>query len=67
MQTPRGEQTFFRVRVGINAEQINVRAQKILLRPGLEATIDIRSGRRTIMHYLTKPINRVFDESLNEK
>ncbi len=67
VQTPRGEQTFFRVRVGINAEQINVRAQKILLRPGLEATIDIRSGRRTIMHYLTKPINRVFDESLNEK
>ncbi len=65
--TPRGDQTYFRVRVAIDSEQANRRASKIVLRPGLEASVDIRTGRRTIMRYITKPISRMFDESLQER
>jgi adhesin transport system membrane fusion protein len=65
--TPRGDQTYFRVRIAIDRDQANLRGKRIQLRPGLEASVDIRTGRRTILHYFAKPLTRVFDESLQER
>jgi len=33
----------------------------------MTATVDIKSGDRTVMSYLIKPISKMMRESLNEK
>jgi adhesin transport system membrane fusion protein len=66
-QTVHGDMPFYRVRVAISKEPRHGRASEIVLRPGMSATVDIRSGSRTVLEYLTKPISRMMDESLKEK
>jgi adhesin transport system membrane fusion protein len=34
--------------------------------PSMSATVEIKTGRRTVKHYLTKPIIKTLDESLTE-
>ncbi|MFT5226594.1 MAG: adhesin transport system membrane fusion protein, partial [Polaribacter sp.] len=34
---------------------------------GMGAQVDIITGKRTVLHYLTKPIVRVLDESFTER
>lgn len=62
------EQPYYRVQVktsghglvGKNAEHINIQ-------PGMTATVEINTGRKTVLHYLTKPITKTFSESLGER
>ena len=37
------------------------------LKPGMTATVDIRTGSRSVMAYLFKPIHRAFAGALSEK
>ena len=64
---PRDSQTYYLVKIEIQNDQINARAHDIVLRPGMNATVDIQSGQRTVMAYLTKPLSRMMHEALHEK
>ena len=35
--------------------------------PGMTATIEIKTGRKTVLQYLTKPIVKTLSESLGER
>ncbi|MGI4850712.1 MAG: hypothetical protein ACRYGR_02075, partial [Janthinobacterium lividum] len=35
--------------------------------PGMIATADIKTGKKTVMHYLLKPIIKARDEALSER
>jgi adhesin transport system membrane fusion protein len=37
------------------------------LKPGMTATLDIRTRTRTVMHYLTKPVQKAFSGALHER
>jgi HlyD family secretion protein len=57
---------YFHTRVRLNDKASTLVAKGIRLRPGLVATAEIKSGRRTIISYLSDPILKTGDESLRE-
>ena len=62
-----GEMAFYRVRIEISKDELTGRQKEISLRPGMTATVDVQSGKRTVLSYLTKPISKMMHESLKEK
>jgi len=62
------EQPYYRVRVRTDGRRFSSRPDEQLdIQAGMTATIEIKTGRRTVMQYLTKPIIKTFDESLGER
>ena len=66
-ETGRDEEPAYRVHVQIDAEQLLAKTDKIDVIPGMTATVEIITGRRTVAQYLLKPIRRVRDNSLTER
>ncbi|EOY3852217.1 secretion protein HlyD, partial [Klebsiella pneumoniae] len=44
----------------------NKRGKRFLIGPGMIATVDIKTGEKTVMDYLVKPFNRA-KEALRER
>ena len=66
--TRAGAVSFYRVKVTISeADFKGAAAKAIEVRPGMTATVDIQTGRRTILSYLTKPLTKTFAESFGER
>lgn len=63
-KTARGEEIFYRVRVLVTPSDERA---GIELQPGMTGQVDIKTGDRTVLSYLTKPITKTFSESLTEK
>lgn len=60
-QGPNGQSlTFYRVQVRLNAVQSNPKLRLSDLKPGMTAGVDIQTGSRSVLTYLTKPIARAF-------
>lgn len=61
-------QSFYRVHVKLNSLQPhNLKATQIILKPGMTASIDIRTGTRSVFNYLAKPITKAFGGALIER
>jgi adhesin transport system membrane fusion protein len=39
----------------------------VVLKPGMTATVDIRTGQRSVLKYLAKPIYKAFGGAMNER
>lgn len=66
--TPRGEETYYRVHVRPNRLPITSNTGRNLdVLPGMTAQIDIRTGDRTLMDYLLKPLRKTVSESFGER
>lgn len=62
------EQPFYRVQVKTSGGNlIGANHQKIVIQPGMTATVEITTGQRTVLRYLTKPITKTFAESMGER
>lgn len=62
------EQPYYRVQIktsGLNLVSRN--AESIVIQPGMTGMVEINTGRRTVLHYLTKPITKTFAESMGER
>lgn len=69
-QGPGGQtMSYYRALVRIDAAHMsaNPKFQSIALKPGMTATVDLRTKTRTVFHYLTKPISRAFSGALRER
>lgn len=67
-ETRQGETMFYRVHVKLDvADNLSRNGKIIEIQPGMTTGIDIRTGDKTVLHYLTKPIVKVMHESLNER
>lgn len=53
------------VRTASNA--IDYYGKKLSIAPGMLASVDVITGRRSILYYLTKPINRARERALTER
>lgn len=63
-----GEQTYYRVHVATSAKPVKTSTGKILdILPGMTAQVDIRTGDRTVLEYLLKPLKKTLTESMGEK
>jgi multidrug efflux pump subunit AcrA (membrane-fusion protein) len=67
-KTAEGEKYYFRVLIVM--EQTNLLSgdgKKIDLSPGMTAQVDIITGNRSVLTYLTKPIIKTFSEAFHER
>ena len=66
-QTPKGEEPYYRVLIVINGAEFKGRADEIVIKPGMTASVDIKAMERTVLSYLTKPITKTLSEGLGER
>ncbi len=63
-----GEQPYYRVQVRTSGGQIlNPKNEKIEIQPGMTATVEIQTGKQTVLRYLAKPVLKTLNESLGER
>ena len=60
-------QTYYRIQVEIDPPQASHRIKLTDLKPGMTASLDIRTRSRSVWQYLTKPIQKAFSGALHER
>ncbi len=60
-------QEFFRVIVRTEKSHLGTEENPLPISPGMVATVDIQTGRKTVLAYLSKPILRAQSEALRER
>lgn len=66
--TKAGPMTYYRVKVAIAEKDYkSERANEIEVRPGMTATVDIQTGKRSIVSYLLKPVTKTFTDAFGER
>ena len=67
-ETTRGTDTFYRVRIAPNLQPVTTTTGRALaILPGMTAQVDIRTGERSVMDFLLKPLRKTASESLGER
>jgi len=68
VNTPTGQPSvYYKVNIRLAKEQTNPKAQLMEIKPGMTASIDIRTGTRNLLNYLMKPVIKTLGNSLNER
>jgi adhesin transport system membrane fusion protein len=62
----RGE-SFYRVRVRTHKNHLGTDEHPLVIIPGMTAEIDVLTGRKTVLHYLMKPLIKAKDRALTER
>jgi adhesin transport system membrane fusion protein len=63
-----GELPYYRARVRTTGRQFSSRPNANMdILPGMTATIEIKTGRKSVLQYLVKPIVKTISESLGER
>lgn len=70
--TRAGEHIYYRAHISFDANTLSIGSHQgatkaIEIQPGMTASVDISTGSRSILHYLTKPITKTFSEALGER
>lgn len=67
-KTERGDKNYFRVQIALDQTQlISKSGKKIEIAPGMGTQVDIITGSRSVLAYLTKPLTKTFSESFHER
>ena len=67
-QSPNGQTVmFYRARVKINNDHKNQNLDLHNLKAGMTASVDIQTGKRSVLHYLFKPIMKAFQGAGSER
>ncbi|MDF0578239.1 HlyD family type I secretion periplasmic adaptor subunit [Bradyrhizobium yuanmingense] len=64
---PHGQELVYSARVSLDRNYMTVENKRVGLSPGMAATVEIKSGSRSIISYLLSPIMRYKQESLRER
>ena len=64
-----GPVSYYRVKVAIHEKDFkqSERVNDIEVRPGMTATVDIQTGKRSVLSYLLKPVTKTFTEAFGER
>ena len=67
-ETSRGMDIYYRVRIVPASHPVRTTTGRTLeILPGMTAAVDIRTGERSVMDYLLKPLRRTVSESFGER
>lgn len=67
-KTARGEETYYRVHLTTRTGRVTTTIGRVLdILPGMTARIDIRTGDRSLMSYLLKPIRKTVSNAFGER
>jgi membrane fusion protein, adhesin transport system len=61
------DKSYYRVLVKTNKNYLEKRGKKLPIIPGMVATVDIITGKKTILDFILKPILKVKQDSLHER
>ncbi|WP_262047168.1 HlyD family type I secretion periplasmic adaptor subunit [Bradyrhizobium sp. Bra78] len=64
---PNGQELVYAARVSLDRSYMNIENKHVSLSPGMAATVEIKSGSRSVISYLLSPIMRYKQESLRER
>lgn len=63
-----GEQAYYRVQVKALNKRFSARPQEQLdIQPGMTATVEIITGKNTVLKYIIKPVIKTINESMGER
>ena len=61
-------QSFYRIKIHLPQQQAhNPKAREIVVKPGMTVSVDIRTGQRSVLNYLAKPVVKAFGGALIER
>ncbi|MCJ8337424.1 MAG: HlyD family efflux transporter periplasmic adaptor subunit [Pseudomonadales bacterium] len=67
-QTQRGEEIYYRVHLSSTTNPVRSTTGKQLdILPGMTAQVDIRTGDRTVLEYLLKPLRKTLSQAFGER
>lgn len=67
-QGPSGQsQVFYRARITLNPVHRNSKITLDQLKPGMTVSVDVRTGQRSVMTYLFKPVVKAFSGAARER
>jgi len=67
-ETRQGSQAYYRVQVRTTGRQFSGRPDADLeIQPGMTALVEIKTGSKTVLQYLTKPVTKTLSEALGER
>ncbi len=64
-----GQESFYRVQLAVDSSTMRPKnaGERIVIQPGMTATVEIKTGETTVWQYLTKPILRTTSEAMGER
>jgi adhesin transport system membrane fusion protein len=67
-ETKVGPSIYYRVKIAIDKKEFKGdMADQIEVRPGMTATIDIKTGNRSVLSFLLKPLSKTFGDAMGER
>jgi adhesin transport system membrane fusion protein len=66
-ETRNGPTTYYRIKVSIGEAEFKGKSKGIEVRPGMTSTVDVKTGDRSILSFILKPITKTFFESFGER
>lgn len=65
-QTTQQGETYYRVVVRTETNTLSLQGQPLPIIPGMVGTVEVLTGRKSVLSYLLRPLNKVFSEALRE-
>jgi adhesin transport system membrane fusion protein len=63
-----GEDAYYKIQVQTEGKTFSARPTETLeIQPGMTATVEIKTGRNTVLKYVLKPVIKTMNESLGER
>jgi adhesin transport system membrane fusion protein len=60
-------ETYYRIRIRTNVNHLLYQGRRLPIIPGMTASVDIKTGKKTVLDYLFEPIAKIINESLRER
>jgi adhesin transport system membrane fusion protein len=64
---PNTRETYYVVLIKTPESVLHYRNEALPILPGMVTTVEILTGKKTILQYLLKPINKARDEAMRER
>jgi membrane fusion protein, adhesin transport system len=64
---PQQGEPFYIAHVRTTTNSISYYGKRLAITPGMVASVDVITGKRSVLYYLTKPINRARERALSER
>ncbi len=64
---PQQGEPYYLAHVRTTENAIDYQGKKLSISPGMLASVDVITGKRSVLHYLTKPINKARQQALTER
>lgn len=63
-----GEQPYYRIRAVTTDKRFSARPDEELeIQPGMTATLEIKTGSKSVLQFFTKPVTKTFDNAFTER